>query len=134
LITVLTLARSEAVKRGTRVTVCKSANQATCTMAGAWTQGWIAFTDDGDGVVETGSGESILRVQPALTGGLSITGDGFEDYVSYVATGEIRKNELEGGGLHNGTLTVCHTESATAREITVNRVGRIRLIEEAECP
>ena len=47
LVGALTLARSEAVKRGLRVTVCKSADQASCDTSGTgWQQGWIVFTDE----------------------------------------------------------------------------------------
>lgn len=47
LIGALNLARSEAVTRELRVTVCKSADQATCnTSVTGWQQGWIVFTDE----------------------------------------------------------------------------------------
>ena len=46
----LLLARSEAVKRRTRVVVCKSGDGEACTTAGTWQQGWIVFADlDGNG-------------------------------------------------------------------------------------
>ena len=65
--------RSEAVKRNGRVTMCKSANGATCTAAGGWAQGWIVFTDSG--TVGTIDGSDIpLKVHAALTGGSTLTG------------------------------------------------------------
>ncbi len=42
-VTALAIARSEAVKRGARVTVCASNDQATCS--GDWEDGWIVFAD-----------------------------------------------------------------------------------------
>ncbi len=46
LTTALSLARSEAVKRGVRVTVCKSSSGTGCTTSGNWQQGWIVFVDN----------------------------------------------------------------------------------------
>ena len=37
-------ARSEAIKRGARITVCKSSDAANCGGAG-WEEGWIIFLD-----------------------------------------------------------------------------------------
>lgn len=58
-------ARSEAIKRSARVSVCRSANGTSCSAAGGvWKDGWIVFVDaDGDGVFELG--DEIVRVQQA---------------------------------------------------------------------
>src|SRR5947209_2461821 len=39
------MARSEAVKRRSRVALCKSSDGQSCTAAGGWEQGWIVFHD-----------------------------------------------------------------------------------------
>ncbi len=72
LITDLRYTRSEAAKRSARVTMCQSANGATCAGAGGgWVNGWIIFLDaDGDGAVD--AGDEIVRVQQALTSITSI--------------------------------------------------------------
>lgn len=72
LITDLRYARSEAVKRSARVSVCQSGNGATCAGAGgAWVNGWIVFVDDdGDGAVDVG--DEIVRVQQGLPSMASI--------------------------------------------------------------
>src|SRR6185295_6225393 len=69
----LTLARSEAIKRGTTVTACASANQTACggTSGCNWQQGWIVFVDaNNNHVVDTG--EEILRATPALATGYTL--------------------------------------------------------------
>lgn len=65
-------ARSEAVKRTNRVTICTSSNGTSCTGAGGlWIEGWIVFVDeDGDGAVD--ADDVVVRVQDAMTGILSI--------------------------------------------------------------
>ena len=58
----LRFARSEAVKRGTQVSVCRSANGSACSATGHWVEGWIVFVDrNTKGVVDPG--DEVLRVQ-----------------------------------------------------------------------
>lgn len=65
-------ARSEAIKRSSFVTVCRSTDSATCAgTSESWHGGWIVFADaDGNGVV--GANEEILRVQQVIQGISSI--------------------------------------------------------------
>lgn len=67
LITDLRYARSEAVKRSARVSLCQSLNGTSCAgVPGAWGSGWIVFVDDdGDGAVD--AGDEIVRVQQNLS-------------------------------------------------------------------
>ncbi len=78
LVTALNMARSEAVTRGIPVSVCKSADQATCVTTGNWDQGWIVRVD---------SVGEVLRVYPAhtrvaMTGGTSVS-----NFVGYAPSG-----------------------------------------------
>jgi type IV fimbrial biogenesis protein FimT len=61
-------ARSEAIKRSSYVTACRSSNGTSCTAGvGSWHSGWIVFVDqNGDGVVD--AGDDIFRVQQAVQG------------------------------------------------------------------
>ena len=43
-VTSLSLARSEAARRGNLVTVCKGTDGTGCTTDGGWEQGWIVFS------------------------------------------------------------------------------------------
>ena len=121
----LLLARSEAMKRRHRVSLCKSADGLSCTAGGGWEQGWIVFADpDGDG--QRDAGELILQVQWPAPDGLRLTGTGsVARYVSYAANGGTK---LAGGGFQAGTLTVCSTsaKAGKARQIVVNATGRPR--------
>ena len=61
LVTVLNYARSEAIKRGVRVTLCSSNNGTSCLGSTTWDTGWIAFIDtNGDGLV---GGEQIMQAR-----------------------------------------------------------------------
>lgn len=62
----LRFARSEAVKRSNRVTVCASANGTSCTGSGAlWKDGWIVFVPSAANGDFT-TGDEIVRVQDML--------------------------------------------------------------------
>lgn len=74
LVSSLSYARSEAVTQGRSVSICVSADQATCdgTDGGNWTTGWIVFSDGGvRGTVD--GGDEILQVNPDLTELIVIT-------------------------------------------------------------
>jgi type IV fimbrial biogenesis protein FimT len=126
----LAIARSEAVKRAQRVTVCGVADPGAATPAcadDAWSSGWIVFVDTG--AVGDASGDTILRVQqPNLANAPDITPDAnFSTYISYLPSGVSVGN----GGAASGTFGLCiDTES---REIDVGPTGRISLSNGA-CP
>lgn len=72
------LTRSEAVKRGQRVTLCPSiapeAAAPQCAGAGAdWSRGWLIFTDDGAVLNQIDAGETVIYVQPEFRGSGGIT-------------------------------------------------------------
>lgn len=70
-VTALNVARSEAYKRGLRVTMCPSNSDQNDCNGSDWGQGWIAFLDsDGNGAVDDADTE-ILQVWPATSGGFT---------------------------------------------------------------
>lgn len=131
----LLLARSEAIKRRQRVTLCKSADGAGCADTGAWEQGWILFVDaDGDG--QRAADEPVLQRRRPLAGSLRVRGNAsVERYVAYTPTGVTR---LAGGGFQAGTLTVCRqsAEPGVARQIVISASGRPRVqkVQLQACP
>lgn len=80
--TALALARSTAITRRVRVTVCKSADttidDAVCTDDGNWSQGWIVFLDpdaEGNTAGARDDGEELLRIHDTLSGSASFSGN-----------------------------------------------------------
>lgn len=120
-------ARSEALKRGHSVTICRSSNATTCEpQAGSWSVGWIVFDDrDGDGDVSTG--ESVLRVQPVLTGirAIDVTGTAPPSGVRY----RFQANGIASGS--NGRITlralseVNAVQAESTRLLCVSAQGRL---------
>lgn len=119
LITALTLARSEAIKRGSRVTMCRSANQTSCATSGGWEQGWIVFTDPNNfGTVDTG--EEVIRVWEAASAGMTIRTGNFSNWISFVASGETRATPAS-----SGTFRVCGdtADIAEGRTVSIGLIG-----------
>ena len=54
-LTALHFSRSEAVKRGMRITMCKSSSGTTCTAGSNWQDGWIVYSDSGTAGTMDGS-------------------------------------------------------------------------------
>ena len=67
--------RAEAIKRGQTVTLCISADGATCVLnSSSWAQGWIVFAD-ANGSATVDAGEAVLRKQVALVANNTFTAD-----------------------------------------------------------
>lgn len=109
-LSMVNLTRSEAVKRNTRVTMCKSSNGTTCLvnplteLTASWQPGWIVFVDGGTAGIIDGT-DTILKVHGALEGGSTLVGNsGVTNYVSYVSNGQSR---LITNGMQGGTFFLC---------------------------
>ncbi len=69
LVTTLNLARSEAVKRGAIVAVCRSTDSQSCDDDADWSTGWIVFEDANQapgGAPVLGSADDVLRAWGSL--------------------------------------------------------------------
>ncbi len=117
----LNFTRSEAIKRGTAVTICQSDNpdaappppadaSASCSNdKNGWNKGWIVV--DGAG--------KLLRVHGALRGGTTLTYS--RGNLSY-------KGDGTSTGLANGTFIFCSSAGAGSRgrSLVVGPTGRVR--------
>ncbi|SDL57421.1 type IV fimbrial biogenesis protein FimT [Pseudomonas indica] len=98
------LAKSEAMKRRTPVTLCKSANGTSCTTSGGWEQGWIVL-----------AGTTVIRrEQPAASG-----------YLLSTTTNSLTF-QPSGFGSTQATITVCRSSPTGSQErvVTVSATGR----------
>lgn len=125
LVASLQLTRVEAIKRGRRVVLCKSASGENCAHSGGWEQGWIVFEDRNNNAA-VDAGEIILHREQPLAGQVRLTGNNpVLSYVSYTAFGQAH---MTSGAFQAGTLTVCPSfgHSSAARQIVINISGRAR--------
>jgi len=119
LISEMHYARSEAIKRNTRVELCKCSDGATCSSSGDWSQGYLIFSDLNRDHQHEDS-EPILHWQSALSELHSLEYSAFptSNYVIYYP---------DGRSLGNGTFTFCDTRgSKDAKAVILYKTGRIR--------
>lgn len=115
----LSLARSEAIKQGVPVTVCKSTVSATpLSCGGDWDDGWLVFIDfDADGTFDTADDDEIIRVHSALSGNNTLNFS--RNRVTYKSTA------LATG--FTGTFTLCDDRGDSNRKgLVVSNTGRVR--------
>ena len=136
----LALARSEAIKTGSVVTICASSDSATCNVT-TWHSGWIAFTDvDKDTVVDSGT-DKIIQVQDPLTGGTTLkltlnnslgVSNVIAGFYQFLPDGSSRDQNT--GGLTTGTFVLCNqaNEDTKAKAININYIGRTSRAEDSD--
>lgn len=119
----MNMARSEAIKRGVRVNLCKSANGLQCTPGSLWHGGWIMHVDaDASGQLEAGT--DLIRARESVEPGVTVSANRpLADYVSYTAFGHAR---LLNGALQIGTITVC-VQNQRAVNVVLSAGGRARI-------
>ena len=117
----LNLARSEAIKRNSNITICRSNDGTSC--AGNWQDGWIVFIDDDfDGTVD--ESDEVLRVHGGLAEGNTLRFT--RTKIVYANTGLARTGS-------NGVFIHCDSRGAqNARGLIVGPSGRARLFAESD--
>jgi type IV fimbrial biogenesis protein FimT len=128
LVSAMAAARSEAVKRGDRVNLCKSPDRRQCAADGGWEGGWLLYVDaNRDGRVD--DDEPLLRVEGPAPPGIRIEANRpLDDYVSFTSLGHAR---LLSGALQMGSFRVCRG-TAMAWKVVLANSGRARLERTAE--
>lgn len=114
----LNYARSEAIKRGAAVTVCKSADGTSCDNSLAWNAGWLIFQDDNRNGARAAS-EGLLRSFPALDSQVGLAHSASANRVTFESRGLLL------GGNGAGQFTFSHSAGADYnRSIDVSATGR----------
>jgi type IV fimbrial biogenesis protein FimT len=132
------VARSEAARSKSNITICASNNplDANANCGGTFNDGWIIFIDlDGD-LNRAGAGENVLRAHPAPPTGVSITPANGATYFSFAGTGLGRGNV--GGVPALQTAMICDARGldiapggrATARRLVATAIGRATIVSD----
>ena len=125
----MTRARTEAIRRGHRVNLCKSVDRQQCADQVRWDAGFVVFVDlNHDGRVD--ADEPLLGIEGRAPPGITIeTNRPLDDYVSYTSLGHAR---MLNGALQMGTFTLCRSGQRALRVVLANS-GRVR-IEKTSVP
>ncbi|MEY2701077.1 MAG: hypothetical protein RIQ52_1832 [Pseudomonadota bacterium] len=118
-------ARSEAMRRGLTITLCKSADGQQCNRHGDWEQGWLMFVDRNGNAWVDDDLNAILSVQSSMHGLILSGNTPVRHYLSWHAQGESR---LTTGGFQAGTLTLCSQRlpGIQGQAFTLSASGRVR--------
>lgn len=117
----LQLARSEALKLRTPVSVCRSTDGASCSGAGAWETGWLVFVDtNANGDVD---GEQIIHSSSGLNSNNTLRASAapFNDFVNYQPSG------LQSAAA--GDFRLCdgnNPDVNQGRQISISSTGRVQ--------
>ena len=109
LVTSLNLGRSEAIRRGSTISLCSSTDGATCSASNDWSTGWIIRTTAGE----------VLRAWPERSGGAGIL-NGNVGQIQFQSRGS-----LAPGVPPQLQLRLPHCTGDQGRDIAVNSAGRI---------
>lgn len=121
-ISAINLARSEAVTRGIRVAVCKSANGTSCATSGDWAQGWIVFADP-DNNANVNDASEIIRVREKLDGQMTLVGtSSVASYVSFLSNGF---SQTVAGVPQKGDFSLKSAAGSKTIVINLNASGRV---------
>jgi type IV fimbrial biogenesis protein FimT len=139
----LTRARSEAVKRGWPVTVCKSTNATadnpSCSSLATWEGGWVMFVNfngDNDGATASvdaasasggPSADIVLRASSATNTNVPISGGAsFSAYITYLPTGTVRGSGSSGAA-RSGDFSACLPPKS--KVISISKTGRNQMTD-----
>ena len=126
------LARSEASRAKTNITICASANSmdAGANCGGTWDQGYIVFVDTDGNIATGGVDETILRAQPTMPEGVILAVADDATFFSFAGTGLGRGNVSGNDALsqivmcdERGNITAAGGNSA-ARLFVATPLGR----------
>jgi len=140
------LARSEAARAKSNITICASNNSmgaATCT-GGTFDDGWIIFVDLNGDIQRPGGpnvvgGENVLRRHPPVDDAIDISMNPGATYFSFAPTGLGRGN-VAGAGPSVQTAVVCDGRgnvvaaggNSAARYLVVTPLGRATVLRDVD--
>jgi type IV fimbrial biogenesis protein FimT len=135
----LSTARSEAIKRGTNVTVCKqdpaqSGPSCNTTTTATWTAGWVTFVDD-NGDSQISAGEDVLHIREPLDGANNtMTGsDGGENLLVFLPSGLTTLTLATGSNPNKAAFLFCDARGISkALAVQVVATGRAAVRKPAE--
>lgn len=129
----LVLARSEALRRQQRITLCPAALGLGCDAQGQWHQGWRVFVDANDNA-DWDPGELLVAAHEALPAEFVLGATGsVRRYFSYGPDG---RSQSTSGAFMAGTWRFCSPSFEQGWQVVSNALGKPRIDKytAVECP
>ncbi len=132
------LARSEAARSKSNITICASANSmdAAAACGGTFNDGWIIFIDLNGDLTRGGFGENVLRAHPVIPAGIDIATNAGADYFGYAPSG-LGRGDV-GGDPAVSRARICDDRgnivaaggNSAARILVVTPIGRATVLRD----
>ncbi len=132
------MARSDAARAKTNITICASANsmQAAADCSGTWDQGFIVFVDTNADQARAGATETVLRAHGPVGDGVTLAVANDATYFMYAATG-LGRTDTAGNPVisqivmcdERGNVTAAGGNSA-ARLLVATPLGRATILRD----
>jgi type IV fimbrial biogenesis protein FimT len=130
------LARSESSRAKSNISICPSADGASC--GGTWEDGYIVFVDDDGDLTVDGGTDSVLRSHDEASEGVSLAVADDATYFSYASTGLGRPNVA--GNTAVSQIVMCDERgniigpggNSAARLFVVTPLGRATIIRDMD--
>jgi type IV fimbrial biogenesis protein FimT len=118
------LARSEAARAKTNITICASSNPlgSNSDCDGTWDQGFIVFVDLNGDLIRKGPGETVLRAQGAAAEGVTLAVANDATYFSYASSGLGRGNVLGNTALSQAIICDKRGTAETSEDFSAARL------------
>jgi type IV fimbrial biogenesis protein FimT len=131
LLTSFSIARSESIKRGWNVSVCRSSNGATCT--GAWADGWIVFRDNAATDTAVPVVGEVLRTWPAMPGNAAVAtfANGAATDIGWIRFAPRGGIRAAGAMPIRYDIELAGCSGLQMRRVELNTVGRASVTREA---
>lgn len=120
----LILARSEALRRQQRVSLCARASDSACDTTGQWNQGWLVFVDSNDNALRDPE-EPLIENHAALPQGSMVASNStVRRYFSYNSEG---RSMAINGAFMAGTMRFCQPSKSAGWQVVINALGKPRI-------
>lgn len=120
----LVLARSEALRRQQRISLCAQAAEGVCDANGQWQQGWLVFVDDNDNGVREAQ-EALIEVHAALPPAVQL---GVTSTVkAYFSYGPEGRSMSSNGAFMAGSWRFCQASLPQGWQVVSNALGKPRI-------
>lgn len=120
----LVLARSEALRRQQRVSLCAQGAKGSCDALGAWQQGWLVFEDNNNNGLRE-AGETVIESRVAAPAGVRLEANSTaKTYFSYGSEG---RSMATNGAFMAATWRFCTLGGAVGWQVVVNALGKARI-------
>jgi type IV fimbrial biogenesis protein FimT len=136
-------ARSEAIKRAKRVSICPSSNGTSCLTSSDWAKGWLIFVDkaasdsatpviDSDTIVLNYWDKLDAKAVVSLKKG-NLPGSPAIDYVRFNPQGMLARSDASDGDVRTFEVYITGCKGDAGRKITIGVAGMINT-KPSTCP